>query len=201
MFPRLFEHCQFACLCVAGVGADDGNRTRVICLEGRRSTIELHPRVASTRFACGLLLLACARGWRLCLPIDLAYECGRVVCVLSTHGVVISVTWCFCGCCLTFTVLTRQRWWMRASHGCRRLRGRRGACHETISPGFFVRASMMLVGVRFGRGSCPSTRWIRFLITLSVVLPVFCANGCWWLSCMVEPSRVRVMPVTASVVQ
>ena len=73
-------------------GADDGNRTRVICLEGRRSTIELHPRVASTRFACGLLLLVCARGWRLCLPIDLAYECGRVVCVLSTHGVVISVT-------------------------------------------------------------------------------------------------------------
>ena len=27
-----------------GVGADDGNRTRVICLEGRGSTIELHPR-------------------------------------------------------------------------------------------------------------------------------------------------------------
>ena len=54
--------------------------------------IELHLRVASTRFACGLLSLACARGWRLCLPIDLAYECGRVVCVLSTHGVVISVT-------------------------------------------------------------------------------------------------------------
>ena len=26
------------------VGADDGNRTRVICLEGRGSTIELHPR-------------------------------------------------------------------------------------------------------------------------------------------------------------
>ena len=25
-------------------GADDGNRTRVICLEGRGSTIELHPR-------------------------------------------------------------------------------------------------------------------------------------------------------------
>lgn len=25
------------------------------------------------------------------LPIDLAYECGRVVCVLSTHGVVVSV--------------------------------------------------------------------------------------------------------------
>ena len=37
---------------------------------------------------------------------------------------------------------------------------------------------MMLVGVRFGRGSCPSTRWIRFLITLSVVLPVFL---CEWV--------------------
>lgn len=24
VFPRLFEHCQFVCLCVAGVGADDG---------------------------------------------------------------------------------------------------------------------------------------------------------------------------------
>ena len=99
--PRLF-----ACVCflrvvrsrslvllVLGCGADGGGWARCLRLGGVAFyQIGFYPRVASPRFACGLLLLAWARGWRLYLPIDLAYECRRVVCVLSTPGVVISVT-------------------------------------------------------------------------------------------------------------
>ena len=38
-------------------GADDGNRTRVICLEGRGSTIELHPRTpeGDTKILAGIV--------------------------------------------------------------------------------------------------------------------------------------------------
>ena len=38
-------------------GADDGNRTRVICLEGRGSTIELHPRTpgGDTKILTGIV--------------------------------------------------------------------------------------------------------------------------------------------------
>ena len=38
-------------------GADDGNRTRVICLEGRGSTIELHPRTpeGDTKIVAGIV--------------------------------------------------------------------------------------------------------------------------------------------------
>ena len=38
-------------------GADDGNRTRVICLEGRGSTIELHPRAleGDTKIVAGIV--------------------------------------------------------------------------------------------------------------------------------------------------
>ena len=40
-----------------GSGADDGNRTRVICLEGRGSTIELHPRTpeGDTKILAGIV--------------------------------------------------------------------------------------------------------------------------------------------------
>lgn len=55
LFARVRARLFFEPL-ARGVGADDGNRTRVICLEGRRSTIELHPHVAPHRFACGFCL-------------------------------------------------------------------------------------------------------------------------------------------------
>ena len=35
-----------------GIGADDGNRTRTICLEGRGSTIELHPHRVRNSCVC-----------------------------------------------------------------------------------------------------------------------------------------------------
>ena len=48
LFPRVRGRSSF--------GADDGNRTRVICLEGRGSTIELRPR--RTRKRAGTIVAA-----------------------------------------------------------------------------------------------------------------------------------------------
>ena len=109
----------FACVCflravrprsivllALGGGADGGNRTRVICLEGRRSTIELHPRVAPPRFACGFCLPGHARvgvfcrwsevGWLVParLGVCLSASAGRVF-----VGVFVGWwrAWCFVG--------------------------------------------------------------------------------------------------------